>query len=112
MFNAIAYADSLDELLFKVNDKILNPLIEFSFIIALVIFLYGVMQFIRGANNKDMRAKGQQHIMWGLVGFLIMFGVFTIINLLTKTLGISGVRINNKEQTFTPPPIKELKLPK
>ena len=112
MFTIIAYADSLDDFLFKLNDKIINPVIELSFFIAFALFLFGLMEFIRGANKPDVRSKGKQHMLWSIVGFVIMFGVFGIISLLTGTLGISGVRINNKEQTFDPPPIQELKIPK
>ncbi len=112
MFEVIAYADGVDNLLYKLNAKIINPLIELSFIVALVVFLWGVLQFIRGANNEEARAKGKDHMLWGFVGFLIMFGVFGIINLLTRTLGIKGTTLNQKEQKFEAPTIQELKLPK
>lgn len=108
----IAYAavDSVDSLLFKLNAKIINPLIEFAFIIALVVFLFGVMEFIRGAASEEKRSKGKQHMLWGLVGFIVMFGVFGIINLLVNTFGIRGAKINNKEQVFTPPCIQDVKI--
>lgn len=112
MFEVIAYADGVDNLLYKLNAKIINPLIELSFIVALVVFLWGVLQFIRGANNEEARGKGKQHMLWGFVGFLIMFGVFGIINILTRTLGITGTTINKDQQTFKAPTIKELNLPK
>lgn len=108
----IAYADSVDDLLFKLNDKIINPVIEFAFIIALVVFLWGVMEYIRGASNQEKRKAGNQHMLWGLVGFLIMFGVFGIISLLTNTFGIKGSTINYDQQTFEAPPLQELKFPK
>lgn len=111
MRSSIAYAETIDSFIFKLNEKIINPLIELSFIIALVLFLYGVMLFIQGANNKDKRDKGKRHMLWGIVGFLIMFGVFSIITILTQTFGISGVTVNQKEQKFNPPPIQEIKIP-
>jgi len=111
LFNSIAYADGLDELLFKINKVILNPLIEFSFVIALGVFLFGVMEFIRSSDNEEGRRKGKQHMLWGIVGLLIMLTVFGVITLLLSTFGIQGVKINNKEQTFNPPPIQELVLP-
>ena len=106
----IAYADSVDDLLFKLNDKIINPIIEFAFIIALVVFLWGLLELIYGASSEEKRTKGKQHMLWGFVGFLIMFGVFGIIAILTRTFGIGGVEVNNKQQTFTAPTILELKL--
>lgn len=107
----IAYADKFDDVLYKVNINLINPAIEFAFIIATVIFLWGVFQFIMGAADKDKRQEGKDHILWGIVGFLIMFGVYGIINILSNTLGVSGLTVNPKEQTFTPPPIQEVKFP-
>ena len=104
----IAYADSVDDLLYKLNDKIINPAIEFAFIIALVVFLWGVTDYIRGANNQEKRKEGRQHMLWGVIGFLIMLGVFGIISILTRTLGIQGVTIDHKQQTFCPPKLQPL----
>jgi hypothetical protein len=115
LFNSIAYAatpDRLDTLLFKINKVIINPIIEFSFIIALGVFLFGVMEFIRNANNLEKRNKGKDHMLWGIVGLLIMLTVFGVISLLMSTFGIQGVQINNKQQTFKPQPLQDLVLPK
>lgn len=103
MIGLVAHAASIDEFIFKVNAKIINPAIEFAFIVALVVFLFGVMEFIRGANNEEKRKKGRSHIFWSIIGFVIMFGVWGIINILVNTFGIDGATFNQKEQKFTPP---------
>lgn len=105
-----AYADSVDLLLFKLNDKIINPAIEFAFIIALVVFLWGVVEYIRGAEKEEKRKDGRQHMLWGVIGFVIMFGVFGIITILTNTLGIKGATITNEQQKFCPPKLQPLKI--
>lgn len=110
MLPLVAHAASIDAFLGKVNARLINPLIEFAFIVALVVFLFGVMEFIRGASNEEKRGKGKDHMMWGIVGFLIMFGVWGIINILVNTFGIRGGTFNQKEQKFDPPPIQELKI--
>jgi hypothetical protein len=113
----IAYAatkapDALDITLSKINANIINPAIEFAFIVAFVIFIWGVFQFIRNAGDKDKRQEGKDHMLWGIVGFVIMFGVFGIITLLGNTVSVTGLTLNGKQQTFTPPPITELQYPK
>ncbi len=112
----IAYAatqtgDALDVTLSKINAYIVNPAIEFAFIVAFVIFLWGVFQFIRNAGDKEKRQEGKDHMLWGIVGFVIMFSVFCIITLLGNTLGLTGLTINGKQQTFVPPPITDLQYP-
>ena len=110
MFSLVAYATTFDELLGRINAKIINPAIEFAFIVAFVVFIFGVLEFIRGANNEEKRKKGREHIMYGILGFLIMFGVWGIINILVNTFGIKGATINQKEQRFDPPCIQDLKI--
>lgn len=110
----IAYAKTFDEIVFDINRTILNPLIQFAFIVAFVIFLWGVIEFLRGANNPEKRKEGQQHMIWGVLGFAIMIGVYGIITILINTFGLggSGTTINNKEQRFNPPTIKEINIPR
>ena len=111
MFPFVAHAATIDDFLSKVNAKIINPAIEFAFIVAFVVFLFGVMEFIRGASNEEKRKKGKDHMLWGIVGFVIMLGVWGIINILVNTFGIKGATFNQKEQKFTPPDsIQELKI--
>lgn len=111
MFNSVAYAKSFEEVLGTINEKVLNPLIQFAFIIAFVFFIWGVMQFIRNADNPEGRKKGQDHMIWGVVGLVIMLGVYGIINILINTFGLSRSHtINNEQQIFTPPPIKDLNI--
>lgn len=80
----------MQSLLEKAVQAIVNPIIQVIFAIALVIFVYGIFEFVRGADRPDVRTKGQQHIMYGLVGLLIMTSVFTIINILLNTIGVTG----------------------
>lgn len=112
MFEYLAYAKSFDEVVFDINRTILNPLIQFAFIVAFVIFIWGLAEFIRGANNPEARKKGQDHMIWGIVGLVIMVGVYGIINILINTFGLGSASINNKEQRFTPPAVKEVNIPK
>jgi len=71
-----------DTLLNNIADKILNPLIGLMISIALLLFIYGVIEFIYGADNEDKRNQGKQHIIWGVVGLFIMVGVFGLIRII------------------------------
>lgn len=78
----------ITEFLHKINQEILNPVIMVLFAVAVAYFTWGVVQFIREAESPDGRKKGQQSIIWGLVGMIIMFGVYVIIRILLNTFGI------------------------
>ena len=86
----IAYAD-LNSFIGKVDDTIINPLILFLFALAVVYFLYGVLEFLMNQENEEKKTSGKSHMLWGVVGIVIMMGVFTILNMIISTLNIQGV---------------------
>mgnify|MGYP007080407800 CR=1 FL=1 len=96
-------ADSIKDLVFKINEVVINPLILLMFAVAIVVFLYGVFRFIttNKVAGKDVtgftRDQGKSHIMWGLIGIFIMIAVYAIMNLILGTLGIDGVNVESGE---------------
>ncbi len=73
----------------KVDKLIINPAIILLFAAALVFFLFGVVDFIMNADNPEKRSTGQQHMIWGIIGMSIMFGVWAILRIIENTLGVS-----------------------
>ncbi|MFZ3020335.1 MAG: hypothetical protein WA051_02350 [Minisyncoccia bacterium] len=73
----------------KVDAAILNPIITLGFAIAMLVFLWGIFEFVRNPADVENRKKGQKNILWGLVGLTIMFGVSGIIRIIAATFGIS-----------------------
>lgn len=82
----------LNEFLGKIIVQIVNPVILLLIAAAFVVFLWGVFQFIRKAGDETERAKGKSAIFWGLIGFVIMFGVYGILNIATTTFGLNPVQ--------------------
>jgi len=66
----------------KVITGILNPLIGLMFTIAIAVFIWGIIEFIWNSGSEEKRTTGKQHIIWGLVGLLIMFTVAGIIEII------------------------------
>ena len=88
----IAYASAAGDMaqgfLTKLNNAILFPLITLMLTIALVVFLYGGFEFIMGADDPSARSKGKQHLLWGVIGMLVMLSAFTILKIAAGTFGI------------------------
>lgn len=55
------------------------------FAAATVVFLWGVFQMIKGASDPGARNTGKQHIVWGIIGFVVMSAVYTILEILMNT---------------------------
>lgn len=71
------------------DSLIINPLITLGFAIAMVVFLWGIFQFIRNPADQANREQGQKNILWGLIGLLIMFSVYGIIGIIANTFGLT-----------------------
>ena len=74
----------------KVNDIILFPLIALLTGIAFLVFLYGCAIYIVSANNASAREDGRKHIMYGIIGLLIMLIAYSILTLAANTFGLGG----------------------
>ena len=82
----------LNEFLQKVVVQIVNPIILLLIAGAFVVFLWGVFEFIRQAGDEGKREEGKSAILWGLIGLVIIFGAYGIINLALGTFGISPIQ--------------------
>jgi uncharacterized membrane protein YidH (DUF202 family) len=78
----------LNDFIGKVESQILAPLVTLMALVAFVVFMWGVVDYIRNADNDEARTKGQQHMLWGFVGFVLIFGATAIISILTGLVGI------------------------
>lgn len=76
----------VNEFLGRVVVQVINPLILLLAAVAFVLFLWGVFQFIRQAGDEGKRAEGKSAILWGLIGLVIIFGAYGIINIALGTV--------------------------
>lgn len=70
----------LNNFLAKVVVQVINPLILLLAAGAFVLFVWGVFEFILQAGNETKREEGRRAILWGIVGLVIIFGAYGIIN--------------------------------
>jgi len=77
---------TVDQFIIRLADVVLNPLIQLMFAAALIVFLWGVFEFIKGSDSEDARATGKSHIIWGIIGMFIMVSVYGILQILGNTV--------------------------
>ena len=71
----------------KVNDIILFPLITLLIGIAMLYFIYGSVVYIMNAENSKAREEGRSHIMYSIVGMLVMLAAYGILTIAANTFG-------------------------
>ena len=86
---------NIDAFIGKVNTVIINPIIGFLFALAVLYFLYGMVQFMLNQDNEEAKSTGKQHLIWGIVGITIMLGVWGILGIVLDSFGITGIDLQN-----------------
>jgi len=78
---------STQQILDTLAEEILNPIVGLLFAGALAYFIYGVIVYIADADDKDARTEGKKHMLYSVIGLVIMAGVWGIIDLIANTIG-------------------------
>ncbi len=86
---------ALASLIKGIDRYVINPLIVLAFAIAMVVFLWGVFNYVRGAGDPKARETGRSHILWSLIGMAIMFSVFGLMTIISNTVGGPTGNITN-----------------
>jgi len=76
------------QLIYNINSKIIAPIILLLFSLSLVVFFWGIVDFIRGSDNETVRQIGKDHMIWGIIGIFIMVSAWGIILVAINTFGI------------------------
>lgn len=72
-------------------DTINNILVPIVFALAFIVFVWGAFTtFILGAGSEEVKEKGKNLMLWGLVGFFVMLSVWGLVNVLTGTIQFGG----------------------
>lgn len=81
--------DSAITLIKKINSAIINPIIVLLFAAAVIVFAYGVFEYIKDSDSDEARSTGRRHMISGVIGIFIMISVFGIIQIILNTIGAS-----------------------
>lgn len=77
-----SYADGITGII----NTILVPLL---ISVAFAFFLWGIYKyFIKGATSETEKGEGRQFALWGIIGFVILFSVWGIVQIFMGTLGL------------------------
>ena len=66
---------------------VVDPVVELMFAVALIVFVWGVVEMMLKGGDAEARIKGRNHMLGGVIGMLIMVSAWGIVNLISNTLG-------------------------
>lgn len=74
---------------FQLALELINAVLPVFLALASIIFIWGVVTYITAAGDEEKRKKGQQRIMYGLIGLFVLVAFWGIVNVVVNTLGLS-----------------------
>ncbi len=66
--------------------NIVDPVVELMFAVALIVFVWGVVEMLMKAGDAEGRATGKRHLFGGIIGMFIMMSAWGIIYLISNTV--------------------------
>jgi len=78
--NATTFGNAINPVIVNIVD----PIIEFMFALAVVVFAYGVLKLIWGGEDDRKQAKAS--MLSGVIGIFIMMAAWGIVYLVSNTV--------------------------
>lgn len=71
---------------------IINPALALMFGAALLVFMWGIIEYLYALNVKgETSEEGRKHMLWGIIGMFIMVASYTIVTIIANTVCPGGL---------------------
>lgn len=98
MFNLILQAfaqntspdTTITSIVNAVISGVLNPLITLLFVLATVVFIWGVTQYVIAQADEKKIADSKRVMFWGIIGMFLMVSSWGIVRILCDFFGSCG----------------------
>ncbi len=72
----------------SISTMILQPITSLLFAVGFLVFIWGLIEFIANPTDPEKKKTGTNHMIFGILGLLIMVSIWGIVGLITNTLGV------------------------
>jgi hypothetical protein len=79
---------TLQSLLCKFNE-LLGAVLPFLIAIGVVIFVWGVIQYVI-ASDEEAKSAGRDRIIYGIIGLVVIVGLWGLVRIVTNTFGLNN----------------------
>ena len=73
----------------QLTTVVINPILALLFAAALLVFIYGLVEFLWGLNKEadsETRGNGKCDMLWGIIGLVVIASAWGIVNLIIYTI--------------------------
>ena len=69
--------------------QLLNAVVPVLMALGVVYFVWGVVQYVIG-DSEEAKKKGRDRIIYGIIGFAVIIGLWGLVNIVVNTLGFGA----------------------
>jgi len=80
----------MTELVERFVTILIKPTILLVFTAGFFLFVWGLVVFLFELDKGGDHEEGKSHMLWGVIGMLIMVSVYGILNLLDNTFNLNS----------------------
>ncbi len=77
----MTFADIVNKEIVPLGDAVIGLL----YAVAFIVFLIGMVRFFF-TEGEEGRAKGKQLAFWGIIGFVVLFGVWGFVHVMLSVI--------------------------
>ena len=106
LFPLISYAQepgAIDQIVTTVGNTFNSFIIPALFVLATLIFIWGVIKYIAKSDDEKARAQAKQLMLWGIVGLVVITAVWSVVTIIITYFGAGGETIPGTGGTLNPP---------
>ncbi len=78
---------TIKEFIENIEKNVLIPLISLLFVLATVIFIWGVIQYVIAGGSQEKTQSAKNVMLWGIIGLTIMSSSWAIVKILCAFFG-------------------------
>ena len=93
----------VESLINSVND-ILGVLAPLLIGVAVVVFFWGVVRYIKGAYNPDERIAGRGLMIYGVISLFVIVSIWGLVSILQTLTGTEGLGLGDVGVPVLPSP--------
>lgn len=90
------------QLLDRIELYVIDPILAAVFTLGLFLFFWGIVEYLWELKDGKADGDGRKHMLWGMVGMLIMVSVYGIINIIVNTLELDDAMDTSRIQNVSP----------
>lgn len=88
MCNQLAHNPKFQDLVYFVICLINRAIIPLIFALAIVSFVWGVVQYVINSSDEAKKSKGRDFMIWGIIALAVMVSVWGLVRIVGNTFGI------------------------